>query len=182
MKERILNLIEEKNIKEIKIILNEMNSSDIAEVLNDIEGRTIATIFRLMNKDKAVEVFAYLDVVVSSKILEYLSDKEAVALINEMPADDATDILEEMPANIVDKILKKCSVETRKDINRLLNYKEDSAGSIMTVEYAELKEDYDMKTAIKVLKSNRDDYETINTCFIINNQRVLVGKIDILVQ
>ena len=180
MKERILNLIEEKNIKEIKIILNEMNSSDIAEVLNDIEGRTIATIFRLMNKDKAVEVFAYLDVVVSSKILEYLSDKEAVALIDEMPADDATDILEEMPANIVDKILKKCSVETRKDINRLLNYKEDSAGSIMTVEYAELKEDYDMKTAIKVLKSNRDDYETINTCFIINNQRVLVGKIDIV--
>lgn len=180
MKERILNLIEEKNIKEIKIILNEMNSSDIAEVLNDIEGRTIATIFRLMNKDKAVEVFAYLDVVVSSKILEYLSDKEAVALIDEMPADDATDILEEMPANIVDKILKKCSVETRKDINRLLNYKEDSAGSIMTVEYAELKEDYDMKTAIKVLKSNRDDYETINTCFIINNERVLVGKIEIV--
>jgi magnesium transporter len=112
-------------------------------------------------------------------MINYLSDKEAVTLIEEMASDDAADVLEEMPANIVDKLLKKCSNETRKDINKLLNYKEDSAGSLMTVEYAELKNDITIDTAIKSLKKRVDDYETIDNVFIVDNQRRLLGYVEL---
>lgn len=177
MQERITLLIQEKNYKLLKSEINEINEIDLAEILNELSPSELATVFRLISKDKAVSVFAELDIDVATKLLNYLTDKEVVGLIDEMPADDATDILEEMPANIVDKILKKCSTETRKDINRLLNYAEDSAGSIMTVEYSEFKENMTIKEAVKKLKSERDEYETINTCYVVDNKRVLVGSV-----
>lgn len=177
MKEKILELIEEKNYHELKNILISSNSSDIAEILSDIPVLTLATIFRLLPKEQEVEVFSELDVTVSTELLQILTDKEAGILLNELAADDATDILEEMPANIVDKLLKMCSESTRKDINKLLNYKEDSAGSIMTVEYAELKDTLTVKEAKEILKKEIDEYETINTSFVVNSKRVLVGSI-----
>lgn len=179
MKERILELIEKKEFKELKIVLKDINEQDLAEIFEDIDIEQLAKVFRLIPKDKAVEVFAELEVTTATELLNYLSDKEAVSLLDEMSADDATDILEEMPANIVDKLLKKCSESTRKDINKLLNYKEDSAGSIMTVEYAELKESLNISQAINHLKRDYEEYETINTCFVVDNKRVLTGILEI---
>ena len=177
MEERILELIENNNFKELKKYLNSLDEIDLAEIFDDMELAIVAKLFRLLSKDKALDVFAELEPSVASDLLKYLSDKEAVFLIDEMAADDATDILEEMPANLVDKLLKMCSASTRKDVNRLLNYQEDSAGSIMTVEYAELKEDYTVKEAIDILKEKQDEFETINICFVVDKRRKLVGKV-----
>jgi magnesium transporter len=179
MEERIINLIKEKDYKTLKNVINEMDEADIAEILGELNNQELAKVFRLINKDKAVDVFALLDVTVATELLNYLSDKESISLIDDMPADDATDILEEMPANLVDKILKQCSKETRKDINRLLKYNEDSAGSIMTVEYPEFKDNITIKEAIENLQENNDEYETISDCFIIDSKRRLIGSIQI---
>lgn len=179
MEERILSLIEEKDYKTLKSILKESDEADIAEALSDLSKSELAKVFRLISKDKAVDVFALLDVSVATELLEYLTDRETVSLIDDMPADDATDILEEMPANIVDKILKQCSKETRKDINKLLKYEEDSAGSIMTVEYPEIKSNLLISQAIKIIKEKKDEYETVTTCFVIDEKRRLVGSIQL---
>lgn len=179
MEERIRILLEENNLKELKNVINELNSSDLAYCIVDYSMNDLAKVFRLINKDKAVEVFADLDVTVAGELLRYLSDKEVVNIIDEMSRDDAVDVLEEMPANIVDKILKMCSSSTRKDINKLLNYKEDSAGSIMTVEYAELKSEYTILESVDVLKSNYEEYETINTCFVVDKKRKLLGTVSL---
>lgn len=179
MEERILSLIEEKDYKTLKNILKESDEADIAEALSDLSKSELAKVFRLISKDKAVDVFALLDVSVATELIEYLSDRETVSLIDDMPADDATDILEEMPANIVDKILKLCSKETRKDINKLLKYEEDSAGSIMTVEYPEIKSNLSISDALKIIKNNKDEYETITTCFVIDEKRRLIGSIQL---
>ena len=179
MEERIKRLLEEKSYKILKAELSEMNSSDIAEILSEFTTKEIVTLFRLLKKDVAVDVFGLLNTTISKDVLNYLSDKEAVQLIEEMSSDDAADILEEMPANIVDKLLKKCSESTRKDINKLLNYKEDSAGSLMTVEYAELKSDLIVEDAIKTLKKKVNEYETIDIIFIVDNKRKLQGIIKI---
>ncbi len=179
MEEKIRELLDSKNYKVLKVELAEMNNSDIAEIFSEFETKEIVSLFRLLKKDDAVEVFALLDPSISTDMLNYLSDKEAVTLIEEMAADDAVDVLEEMPANIVDKLLKKCNEDTRKDVNKLLNYKEDSAGSLMTVEYAELKNNITVDNAIKQLKKRVDDYETIDNVFIVDNQRRLTGFVEL---
>ena len=175
MEERIRTLLEEKNYKVLKIELSEMNNSDLAEILEEFEPSELITLFRLMKKDDQVEVFALFDSNFSSELLNYFTDKEKISLIQEMATDDAVDVLEEMPANIVDKLLKKCDVETRKDINKLLNYKEDSAGSLMTVEYAEIKGNATVKQAIDYLKAEQDELETINYLFVVDEKRKLNG-------
>lgn len=179
MEERVFELIENKDYKELKKILVELNEKDLGEILCELDTPVLARVLRLIPKDKAVDVFAELDPDLAGEVIGFLSDKEVVNLINEMPADDATDVLEEMPANLVDKILKMCDEETRKDINRLLNYKEDSAGSIMTVEYPELKEELTVKEAKKILKEEIEEFETINTCFVVDKKRVLLGFVQL---
>lgn len=177
MLKEVEELLEEKRYKEVKAKLDDLNSSDVAEILEDIEPKEIIKIFKLINKDKAAEVFAYLPVEKESEVISLLTDKEAVSLLDEMYTDDAVDLLEEMPSNVVTRLLKKCTSETRNDINKLLNYPENSAGSIMTVEYAELKEDLSIKQAVEKLKKEIEYYETINICFVVNAQRKLTGFI-----
>lgn len=177
MQERVKELLEEKKYKAAKVELNKLNSSDVAELLEDIDSKEIVKVFRLINKDKAADVFSYLPIEHETELISLLSDKEAVSLIDEMFADDAVDLLEEMPANVVKRLLKKCTVDTRNDINKLLNYPENSAGSIMTVEYAELKEELTIKQAIAKLRKEIEYYETVNTCFVVNLERKLIGYI-----
>lgn len=177
MEERIIELIENKEFVELKRIINETSVQDLAEWISDFEHCDIAKFFRLIGKDKAVDVFGELDVPTATELLHKLSNKEVVSLIDELPADVATDILEEIPASLVDKILKKCSEATRKDINKLLRYEEDSAGSIMTVEYIELKENVTIEKAIKKIKEERDEYETIDSCYVVDRKRKLIGVI-----
>lgn len=179
MLKRVEKLLDEKKYKQAKNELNDLNSSDIAELLEDIDSSEIIKVFKLIDKDKAADVFAYLSVDQEAQIISLLSDKEAVSLLDEMYADDATDLLEEMPSNVVKRLLKKCTAETRNDINKLLNYPDSSAGSIMTVEYAELKENLTIKQAIEVLKKEIEYYETVNICYVVDMERKLIGFIQL---
>ncbi len=179
MKENIKELIDAKRFRDLKALLNEEQVADIAESIKDLEIDEIAKIIRLMNKDMAADLFAELPLSIETELLSKLTDKEAVFIINEMFADDAADVLDEMPANIVTRLLKQCDKETRSDINRLLNYPDDSAGSVMTVEYAELKSDLTIKQAISTLRKEIDEYETINICYVVDNRRKLVGHISL---
>lgn len=179
MERRINKFIEEKNFKELKDEIKNINEIDLADVLSELATNDLAKVFRVMPKDKAAKVFAEFEVDVATKLLKQLSETEIVKLIDEMPADDATDLLEEMPANIVAKILKNCHEDTRKDINRLLNYNDESAGSIMTVEYPQFKENISIKDAIAKLKENKEYYETIHTCYVVDSERILLGRVEI---
>ena len=177
MFERITKLIEEKNYSKIKKLLIEMNEFDIAEILNDLPPKEIIKIFRLLPKDIGADVFSYLESDTATLIISSLSDAEAVEIINDMYADDATDLFEEMPANVVKKLLNKVDPETRKNINQLLKYPENSAGSLMTVEYLDFKEYITIKDAIKKIKREYEDAETINTCFVTDKKKKLLGVI-----
>ena len=177
MKEEIRNLLTSKKFKEAKVLLSDKQIVDIADSIKDFDIDEIAQIIRLMNKDMAADLFSELPLSVETELLSKLTDKEAVLIINEMFADDAADVLDEMPANIVKRILKQCDKDTRSDINRLLNYPEDSAGSVMTVEYAELKSDLTIKQAISTLRKEIDEYETINVCYVVDTRRKLLGHI-----
>lgn len=135
----MLKYIEEKKYIELRRILQEMNEVDIAEFITDMEDdpRTLI-VFRLLPKDLAAEVFAYLDHDLQRTIVEGISDKELAAILDELFLDDTVDFIEEMPAYVVKRVLKMADSETRKQINQLLMYPEDSAGSIMTTEFMEL--------------------------------------------
>ena len=175
MLKHVEQLLDEKKYKEAKKELNELNSSDVAELLEDIDSQEVIKVFKLINKDKAAEVFSFLSVEQEAEIISLLSDKEAVSLLDEMYADDAADLIEEMPSNVVKRLLQKCTADTRNDINKLLNYPDNSAGSIMTVEYAELKENLTIKQAMEILKKEIEYYETINVCYVVDIQRKLIG-------
>ena len=177
MLENIENLIEEKKYSEIKKILNDMNEYDIAEILEELPSKELVKIFRLLNKDIAADVFSYIETDKEAEIISSLTEKEAVDIINDMAADDATDLMDEVPANVVHRLLKKVDPETRRDINQLLKYPDNSAGSIMTVEYLDFKEDLTIKEALKKIRNEYDEKETINICYVIDNKRKLIGKV-----
>ncbi len=177
MLKNIENLIKEKKYAEIKQILNEMNDYDIAEIFEDLPTTEQLKIFRLLQKDIAADVFSYMETDTQSKLITLLSEKEAVDIINDMASDDAADLMDEIPANVVSRLLNKVDPEARRDINGLLNYPEDSAGSIMTTEYMDLKEENTIEDAIKKIKREYDDKETIDICFVTDKSRKLIGTV-----
>lgn len=177
MFERITKLIEDKKYTQIKELLINMNEFDIAEILNDLPSKEIVKIFRLLPKDIGADVFSYLESDTAALIISSLSDSEAVDIINDMYADDAADLFEEMPANVVKKLLNKVDDETRKNINLLLKYPENSAGSIMTVEYLDFKEYITIKDALNKIKREYDEFETINTCYVTDKKKKLIGEV-----
>ena len=179
MFERIMKLIDEKKYSKIKELLVNMNEFDIAEILDDLPPKQIVRIFRLLPKDIGADVFSYLESDTAALIISSLSDSEAVEIINDMYADDAADLFEEMPANVVKKLLNKVDSETRHNINQLLKYPENSAGSLMTVEYLDFKEYITIKDAIKKIKREYDELETINTCYVTDKKKKLIGLVSL---
>lgn len=173
----IARLIKEKKYAQIKKILGELNEYDIAEILEGLKPKESIKLFRLLNKDIAADVFSYMDTDVQAELISLLNDAEAVEIINEMSADDATDLIDEMPANVVSRLLSKVDSETRRDINQLLKYPDNSAGSIMTVEYLDFKEENTIREALKKIKREYDEKETIDTCFVTDKSRKLIGTI-----
>ena len=173
----IARLIKEKKYAQIKKILGELNEYDIAEILEGLKPKESIKLFRLLNKDIAADVFSYMDTDVQAELISLLNDTEAVEIINEMSADDATDLIDEMPANVVSRLLSKVDSETRRDINQLLKYPDNSAGSIMTVEYLDFKEENTIREALKKIKREYDEKETIDTCFVTDKSRKLIGTI-----
>ncbi len=157
--------------------MEEANSADIATVMEEFEESELLKIFRILPKNMAADVFSYLEVDNQQFIITSLSEREAANIIDNLMADDATDLLEEMPANIVKKLLASASADTRRDINHLLRYPEDSAGSIMTVEYVDLKENMTVEDAIQRIRQIGVDSETINICYVLDAKRTLVGTV-----
>jgi magnesium transporter len=175
--EELLELLDTKQYTKLRQYLSELNHADIAALLEEMDEVPVMKIFRMLPKDMAADVFSYLDVEDQQYILNSLSDKEAAGIIDNLMADDAVDLLEEMPANVVKGILAIASPETRRDINHLLRYPEDSAGSIMTVEYVDLKETLTVEEAIARIRKVGLDSETINICYVLDEQRELVGTV-----
>ena len=175
--EDLRELLETKQYTRLRQNLAELNDADIAAFMEELDEEDLLKVFRILPKSIAADVFAYLEVDNQQMIITGLSDKEAANIIDNLMADDATDLLEEMPANIVKKLLANASPETRRDINHLLRYPEDCAGSIMTVEYVDLKENITVKEAIDRIRKVGVDSETINICYVLDSKRTLVGTV-----
>ncbi len=177
--ENTLKLINEKKFMEAKERLEKKNVVDIASFLEGLDKESVVKIFRVLPKNMAADVFAYLDNEERMHIINSITDSEISNIINELYIDDTVDFLEELPANVVKKILKNTDENTRKIINNFLNYPDSSAGSIMTIEYADLKKNMTVSDAITHIKKTGIDKETINTCYVIDNNRVLLGIVSL---
>lgn len=177
-------LIKEKKYSLLKNELINMNEADIAEVLENLDEADLITVFRLLPKDLAALVFSYLSIENEQIIIKALSDKEAGLIIDSMYADDAADLIDEMPSNVVKRLLSNTTKETRRDINNLLKYEDDSAGSIMTVEFIDLKENYTIQEALDIIKMEANNIENIDICYVLDHTRKLLGYVklkDILI-
>ena len=175
--EELKELLETKQYTKLRQFLAELNEPDIAALMEELEEEEILKVFRILPKDLAADVFSYLNVETQQMLITSLSDKDAAGVIDNLMADDAVDLLEEMPANVVDKLLENARPDTRQAINHLLRYPEDSAGSIMTVEYVALKESMTVNQAIEHIKKVGLDSETVNICYVLDAQRKLVGTV-----
>ena len=177
LREELENLLKTKQYSELRARMKEMNAADIADIMDDLENEDSLKMFRILPKDIAADVFADLELDDQQYIITSLSDKEASNIIDNLYADDATDLLEEMPANVVKKILANAHPDTRKDINHLLRYADDSAGSLMTVEFVDLRFKMTVAEAIVRIRRIGLDKETCNTCYVVDDQRVLLGTV-----
>ncbi len=175
--ETFRNLLKEKKYSVLRGKAQDMNDSDLAYIMDNMEDEDMLTMFRLFPKELAADVFSQLSLESQQYIITSLSEKEAGSVIDNLFADDATDLLEEMPANVVKKILSNAKPETRKDINHLLQYPDDSAGSVMTTEFMDLKETMTVSEALDRIRTKGIDSETVNICYVLNSKRLLMGTV-----
>lgn len=173
----IQELLENKQYTSLRQALTDLNDADVAVILENLDEEDRLKVFRILPKSMAADVFSYLELENQQMIITSLAEKEAAGIINNLMADDATDLLEEMPANIVKKLLANATPEVRRDINHLLQYPEDSAGSIMTVEFLDLKEHLTVQEAIERIRKQGVDSETINICYVLDQSRMLIGTV-----
>ncbi|QUH24547.1 magnesium transporter [Serpentinicella alkaliphila] len=179
MLHKILELIEAKKFAALKEELKEMRAVDIAEIFEELDVKYCIIIFRLLPKDFAADVFAYLSSQQRKDIVAAIHEKHLNDIIDELYFDDMIDFLEEMPANVVKRILLTASDEERKLINQFLNYPENSAGSLMTIEYVDLKKEMTIKQALDHIKKTGVDKETIYTSYVLDEKRKLEGIISL---
>ena len=179
MRDDILELIEQSRYADARNELIKLNAVDIAQVLEEVHQQNVLIMFRILPKEIAATAFSYMSYDQQRYIIESITDKEIEIIIDELFLDDTIDFLEEMPANVVKKVLKNTDDKTRKLINQFLNYPEDSAGSIMTIEYVDLKREMTVRQAIDHIKKTGIDKETINTCYVMDQSRKLEGVISI---
>ena len=177
--EEIKELIDSRQYTRLRQELAELQEADIAAVLEELPKDELIRVFRILPKTIAADVFAYLSIETEQMIITALTDREAANIINNLMADDATDLMEEMPAGVVKKLLANASAETRRDINHLLRYPEDSAGSIMTVEFVDLKVNLTVAQAIERIRRTGIDKETINICYVLDTERHLIGTVSL---
>lgn len=179
--EKIQEYVEHKQYAKIRSEIAEMNEADVAALLEELNlpAPELIKVFRVLPKSMAADVFSFLPIEVEQMILTSLTDREAANIIENLFADDAADLMEEMPANVVKRLLAQTTPETRRDINHLLQYPEDSAGSIMTVEFVDLKESQTVSEAIDRIRRVGIDKETINTCYVIGQHRKIRGTISL---
>ncbi len=175
----ITSLIESKKYGTLRDILITMNAADIAALFEDLEPEMLPRLFRLLPKELAADTFVEMESDSQEMLIKGFSDSELKEVIDELYIDDAVDIVEEMPANVVKRILAQADPDTRKLINELLKYPDDSAGSIMTTEYVELRPNWTVEDAIKTIRRTGIDKETINICYVTRADRTLYGYVTI---
>ena len=179
MKEKAMQLLKEKRFSELKLLLNDISPMDVASMLNGLSNEDLILTFRLLSKDLAAETFVEMDSDNQELLISAFNDKELKAIVDELYLDDVVDIIEEMPANVVNRILKYTDSATRNMINEVLKYPKDSAGSIMTVEYVDLKKDMTVEDAFDKIRKTGVDKETIYTCYVTNKNRKLLGIVTV---
>lgn len=177
-REMILEMLEERQYKELREVLFNTHPVDIAELLEEVEEKQMILIFRMLGKDEAAETFTEMNSNLRETLLNALTDSEIKEFMDEMYLDDVVDVLEEMPANVVDHLLMSTDEDTRKQINTLLNYPEDSAGSIMNVEYVVFQKEMTVEEAILKLRQVGINKETIYTCYV-TEKRKLIGLVSV---
>ena len=178
--EEIKRLVETKKFTVLKNKLQGMNSADISEILDELEDKeSVIIVFRLLPKEKAGMTFSHMESDMRQKLIQDLTDAELKGVLDELFMDDTVDLIEEMPSNVVKRILKLVNKEDRNTINELLKYPEDSAGSIMTTEFIDLKENMTAEQALKRIRKIGTDSETIYTCYVLTEKRILKGIINI---
>nr|WP_281725478.1 magnesium transporter [Lachnoclostridium phocaeense] len=177
--ERILQMLDERKFKELKEELeNNMYPVDLAELMEDFTQKQLVMVFRLLAKEEAAETFAEMDSDMREMLIGGLTDSELEEVMEEMYLDDTVDVLEEMPANVVDRLLMATDEETRQQINQLLQYPEDSAGSVMNVDYIALRKEMTVADSILKIRQVGLNKETIYTCYV-TEKRKLIGMVDV---
>ena len=177
--DELTELLEKKDRKTLQQRLEEMNEFDVAEFLTEIDDNRMPMVFRLLSKETAAEVFANLEAPEQERIINAVTDQELSGIIEELYVDDAVDIMEELPANVVKRVMRTATPETRSLINQYLRYPEDSAGSIMTAEFVDLKKYMSVKESIARIRRIGEDKETIYVCFVTNASRKLEGIVTV---
>lgn len=172
-------LLTQKNYAALKKELEEMNPVDVADLLQSLEIHKALIVFRMLSKDLAAEVFSFFSIDMQRDIIGLITDRELKDIIDELFFDDMIDIIEEMPANVVKKILAHAKEEERNLINQFLRYPPDSAGSIMTIEYVDLKKDMTVREALSHIKGTGINKETVYTCYVLDKNRKLEGIVSL---
>ena len=178
-RETLVSLLEEKKNPTLRDVLVTLNPADIAALFEELPADRLPLLFRLLPKELAAETFVEMEPDEQELLIRGFSDNELKEVIDELYLDDAVDIVEEMPANVVKRILRSADPDTRKMINEILKYPEDSAGSIMTIEYVRLRRQFTVEQAIKHIRRTGIDKETIYTCYVTDDNRRLLGFVSV---
>ena len=177
--DELMELLESRNMKQLREHMNEMQEFDVAEFLTSIEDNRMPMLFRLLSKERAAEVFANLETPEQERIINSITDSELAGIVEELYVDDAVDIMEELPANVVKRVMRTATPQTRNLINQYLHYPENSAGSIMTAEFVDLKKYMSVKEAFARIRRIGEDKETIYICFVTSAHRKLEGIVTV---
>ncbi len=177
--DELTELLDARNMKQLKQRMEEMNEFDVAEFLTEIDDNRMPMVFRLLSKETAAEVFANFDAPEQEKIINSITDSELSGIIEELYVDDAVDMMEELPANVVKRVMRAARPETRNLINQYLRYPDNSAGSIMTAEFVDLKKYMSVKEAFARIRRIGEDKETIYICFVTSADRKLEGIVTV---
>ena len=169
--DELMELLEGRSMKQLSERLNEMPEFDVAEFLSSLEDNRMPMLFRLLSKERAAEVFANLEAPDQERIINSITDSELAGIVEELYVDDAVDMMEELPANVVKRVMRTATAETRNLINQYLHYPENSAGSIMTAEFVDLKKYMSVKESFARIRRIGEDKETIYICFVTARTR-----------
>ena len=177
--DRLTELLDRRDMKELQRRMEELNEFDVAEFLSEIDDNRMPMVFRLLSKETAADVFANFDPPEQERIINAITDSELAGIIDELYVDDAVDVVEELPANVVRRVMRAATPQTRNLINQYLRYPENSAGSIMTAEFVDLKKYMSVKESIARISRIGEDRETIYVCFVISADRKLEGIVTV---
>ncbi len=179
MEEQAIQLLEQKRFSELRELLKEMEPFDIAAMLEDVPEEQLPLMFRILPKELAADTFVEMDSDMQELLIHSFSDRELKTVMDQIYLDDTVDIIEEMPANVVKRILRHAEPETRMQINRILQYPDDSAGSLMTIEFVDLRKDMTVQDAFTRIRRIGVNKETIYTCYVVDQNRTLLGLVSV---